>query len=99
MGEGSEEVQKKDRISRTTDMKISRSLKSEHSSSESTTFTTEFGKIWVLLADPDSAVKNRKVSSLMKQTLGFSLNSNNSDCKCCLLPVGIIAVWGILFGP
>lgn len=81
-------------------MEISWSAKSEHGSAESTTFTPEFGKTWVLLGDPDSAVKNRKVSPWLKQTLGFSLNVSNYDPKMLFsAPWHYCPVRGVLFRP
>ncbi|KAM9630228.1 uncharacterized protein ACIBXB_016742 isoform 2-T2 [Morphnus guianensis] len=60
-------------------MEISCSSKSEHSSAESTTFTPEFGKTWVLLGDSDSSVKNRKLWPVVHKA--SQLRSLTGDCQ------------------
>lgn len=94
------EVQKKDRASKTIDMEISQSSTFEHSSAESTTFTVEFGKTRVLWRDSDSALRNRKVSPSLKQTLGFSLNVNYYGLELLFVaPCYHYLVQCTLFGP
>lgn len=81
-------------------METFQNSKSEHSSAESTTSTPEFGETQVLLGDPDSAVKNRKVGPWLKQTLGFSLNRSNYEPEMLFVnPQHYCSVWAILFGP